>query len=187
MEDIHPLIRKRKSIRAFSTQVPSKEVIESLFEAARWAASSFNEQPWRFLVGIKGEPLHDKILGFLHAFNHEWAKNAPVLILSVVKEQFSHNNSDNLHAWHDLGLAMGNLSFEATFLGLGLRQLAGFDREECQKWLEQSFHEEGHQAVTVTAVGYPGSSGALSDHFQQAEQAPRKRKELSEFVLYSLD
>jgi hypothetical protein len=139
------------------------------------------------LVGVKGSTLYVEILELLYPGNFEWAQNAPILVLSIVKEQFSHNNSENLHAWHDLGLAMGNLSLEATHLGIGLRQIAGFNRQKSQDWLTAKFGEHGYEAVTVTALGFPGNPDELPIALKTKEVSQRYRKDLSDLVIYSLD
>ncbi|MES2627922.1 MAG: nitroreductase family protein [Bacteroidota bacterium] len=165
--------------RQFYLEAACDADLLSLFEAARWAPSAFNEQPWRFIYSRKGSEGYDKIFNALLPMNQVWAVNAPVLVLVVVKLNSSHNEHVNRHAAHDLGLAMGNFSAQATHLGLNLHQMGGFKQQEAQ----EAFHiPAGYEAMTITSVGYLGSEDFLSEALQQREHAPRVRKELSEFA-----
>ncbi len=177
---VHPLLTSRRSLRAYD---PAKEVsdadLNSLFEAARWAPSAFNEQPWRFIYARKGTEAYDQIFNTLVPSNKDWVTFAPVLVLVIVKLNSSHNGNPNRHAMHDLGLAMGNFSMQATSLGLNLHQMGGFMQQAAQ----ETFNiPEGYEAVTVTAVGYLGSTDNLSEALLGRETAPRVRKDLSEFA-----
>src|SRR5690606_2421192 len=116
---IHDLLVKRWSPRAFSDRPVEPDKLRQLFEAARWAASSFNEQPWSFIVALKqDQAAFDKALSCLTEANQAWAKLAPVLVLTTVKRHFEKNGKANRVCEHDLGLAMGNLCVQATQLGL---------------------------------------------------------------------
>lgn len=177
---IHPLIFNRRSLRAYD---PAKEVsdadLNSLFEAARWAPSAFNEQPWRFIYVRKGTEAYQTLFNTLLPMNQSWAINAPVLVLVIVKLNSTYNDQANRHALHDLGLAMGNFSFQATNLALNLHQMGGFKQKEA----EAAFNvPEGFEAVTITSVGFTGSMEFLSEPLQQREVAPRVRKELGDIV-----
>lgn len=172
-------IRKRWSPRAYSDKPVSPENLKEVFEAARWAASSFNEQPWRFLVGHKGDETYKKIFDSLVEFNQGWAKNAPVLILSVAKKTFAHNGSPNQHGLHDTGAATAYLALQATVLGFHTHSMAGFDHAKMRKAFDiPADYEFG----AVTALGYLGDPDILPDHLKQAETSPRSRKPLSEIV-----
>ncbi len=177
---INSLIHNRRSLRAYS---PSEEVSDndlmSLFEAARWAPSAFNEQPWRFIYARKGSEAYDKLFASLAPGNQGWVQNAPVLVMAVVKLNSSHNETFNRHAMHDLGLAMGMLSIQATDLGLNLHQMGGFNQLEAEKVFNIP---SGYEAVTITAVGYAGSPSQLPDGLAEKETSPRNRKKLSEIV-----
>lgn len=127
---IHELIRDRWSPRAFSDRPVEKETLLSLLEAARWAASASNRQPWSFIVATKDNPTeYERLLGILVENNQRWAKDAPVLILAVAKV-INDDGKENRYAFHDVGLALGNLSLQATALGLSVHQAAGFDRDK---------------------------------------------------------
>ena len=175
-----PVFLERWSPRAFADRDVSAADLKTIFEAARWAPSSYNEQPWRFLVGHKGSETYNKILDSLVPFNQDWAKSAPVLILGVAKTRFSHNDSPNNYAAHDLGAAMALMAVQATALGLAAHQMAGFD------WVKarESFAiPETYAMGSVMALGYHGELTDLPEKFQAQEQSPRSRKALSEIVL----
>ncbi len=172
-------ILKRWSPRAFSDKPVSAESLTEVFEAARWAASSYNEQPWRFLVGHRGDETYQKIFDSLIEFNQGWAKSAPVLILSIAKKTFTQNGSPNYYALHDTGAATAYLSLQATALGFHTHSMAGFDRDKAQK----AFHiPDDFEAGAVTALGYLGDPETLPEQMKQMETAPRQRKPLSEIV-----
>lgn len=173
------LILRRWSPRAFADKDVSPEDMKQLFEAAQWAASSYNEQPWRFLVGHRGDETYKKIFDSLVEFNQGWAKSAPVLILSVGKKTFAHNNSPNHHALHDTGAATAYISLQATALGMHTHSMGGFSHDKARAaFAIPSDFEIG----AVTAVGYFGDPDTLPDQMRQQEVAPRQRKPLSEFV-----
>lgn len=172
-------ILHRWSPRAYADKPVPAEDLKRGFEAARWAASSFNEQPWRFIVGRRGDATFQKIVDSLVPFNQEWAKHAPVLILSVARKHFAHNGEINRHYWHDTGAAMANFGVQITALGLHSHSMAGFDHEKAQK----AFHiPDDFETVAVTAVGYQGDPDSLSEGMRKSEIAPRQRKELKEIV-----
>jgi nitroreductase len=149
-------------------------------EAARWAASSFNEQPWSFLVARRSdEEEFQRMLGCLVQGNRGWAGKAPILIITVARRSFTRNGKPNRHAFHDVGLAVGNLSTQATGLGLVLHQMAGFDPEQARK--SYSIPEE-FEAVTAIALGYGVDPASLSEEQRENESSARQRKPLSEFV-----
>ena len=173
-------VAKRWSPRAFTERDVSKQDVGSILEAARWAASCFNEQPWAFIVGTKDDPeTYDRIMSTMGEFNQAWAGNAPVLILAAAKATFALDGRDNAHAVYDLGQAVSALALQATELGLAAHQMAGFDPDKAR---EVFGIPEGWSAVTVTAVGYEGSPDTLPESLQAAETTPRERKPLSEFV-----
>ena len=178
---VHELIRNRWSPRAFSDKPVEPAVLASLFEAARWAASSYNEQPWAYLVATKDDPENfKKMLSVLMEFNQNWAKNAPVLAISVARRNFSHNVTPNPVAVHDVGAANAQLTAEATSRGLLVHQMAGFSRDKAR----QSFGiPDGWDPVSAIAIGYPGDPQTLPEDFRNKELAPRARKPIREFVM----
>jgi nitroreductase len=176
---IHDLLRQRWSPRAFDDQSVEPEKLRSLFEAARWAPSSNNGQPWRFLVAMKeNKAEYDRLFNCLAEGNQTWAHRAPVLLLSVAKLAFE-DGSANRHALHDMGMAAENLVIQATAFGLVAHQMAGFRidqaRADCQI-------PDGYEPVAMTAVGYPGDPVLLSDRLRAREVQPRVRKPVTEFV-----
>lgn len=178
--EILKIIKSRRSIRSFADKTISPKTVSTIFEAARWAPSSRNEQPWRFLVATKNQPeAYQKMLDALNPGNREWAQHAPVLILTLAKKQFDRNNTTNDHAWHDVGLAIGNLSIQSTAMGLVLHQMAGFNADIAT---ENFLIPGDFEPVTIIALGYPGDPDLLSDKFREREKAPRSRKLLSELV-----
>jgi len=179
IEGIPELILRRWSPRAFDSREISPSDLEKLFVAAGWAASSYNEQPWRFFVGKKGDETYKKIFDSLVEFNQMWAKSAPVLVLSIAKKTFSHDGSPNAYGLHDTGAATAYLALEATHLGLHAHSMAGFDKELARA----SFGvPSDYDMGAVTAVGYLGDVSALADHFKKGELTPRTRKPLAEIV-----
>jgi nitroreductase len=176
---VEDLIRRRWSPRAYSNKEVSATELKTLFEAARWAASSSNEQPWRFLVGRRGDETYQKIFNALVEFNQSWAKSAPVLVLSVAKKTFTGKGSPNRCALHDTGAATANLALQATANGLHSHSMAGFDPEQ----VRASFAiPSDYDIGAVTAIGYFGDPASLPEHLHKMEVSPRQRKPLEEFV-----
>jgi nitroreductase len=177
---VHPLLAERRSPRAFSRKTVEPEILGSLLEAARWAPSCANEQPWSFIVAVKdNKPEFERLLGCLIEFNLDWAQHAPVLILSVARLVFQSTGKPNRHAFHDVGQAIASLTVQATASGLVVHQMAGFDVEKARR---EFAIPQDHEPVAVTAIGYPGSPADLPDKLKQKELAPRQRKALADFV-----
>ena len=177
---IHPLIAGRRSTRAFASISIEPETLATLMEAARWAPSSMNEQPWSFIVATKeNKSDFDRLLGCLLEFNFQWARHAPVLLLSVAKLTFESTGKHNRHALHDVGQAIANLTFQATVSGLVVHQMAGFDVEKARR--EFSIPQD-YEPVAAAAIGYPGNSADLPEKLRQKDATPRKRKPLTNFV-----
>lgn len=176
------VIQQRWSPRAFSDQTVEIEKLQSLFEAARWAASSYNEQPWRFIIATKQDhpERYEKILSCLVEANQAWAKSAPVLMLNLISERFMKNDKPNRVAEHDLGLAMGNLSLQAASLGLMVHQMAGVDLDKASATFNPP---EGFVPMTAAAIGYAGDPESLEEEWmREAEVAPRTRMDFDAFV-----
>ena len=180
---VHELIRNRWSPRAFSDRPVEPAVLASLFEAARWAASSFNDQPWAYLVASRDDKENfAKMLGVLVEGNQKWAKDAPVLALSVARKHFHHTGKPNPVAVHDVGAANAQLTAEATSRGLLVHQMAGFSHEKARLAFGIP---EGWDPVSAIAIGYPGDPQILPEDFRKSELAPRTRKPIREFVMSS--
>lgn len=178
---IHALLQNRWSPRAFSEKSVSPEVLRSLFEAARWAPSSNNEQPWAFIVATKDEPEnYAKALSTLVEFNQSWAKHAAVLAIAVSEMEFARNQHPNRNAFYDTGAAVAHLTTEATARELFVHQMAGFDPH---KAIEQFHIPKGWEPIAAFAIGYAGDPNSLPEQLRQREVAPRSRKPLSDFVM----
>ncbi|MDZ7958079.1 MAG: nitroreductase family protein [Aulosira sp. DedQUE10] len=177
---IHPLLEQRWSPLAFSEKHIEKETLSSLFEAARWSASSYNEQPWHFIVATQENPEEfNRLLSCLAEGNQVWAKNAPVLMISVAKLYFEKNGIENRHAFHDVGTAVCSLTVQATSLGLFVHQMAGFDVPKAK---ELYSIPERYEPVAAIALGYLGDAQTLPEQYQQRELSPRQRKPQQGFV-----
>lgn len=177
---ILPVIADRWSPRAFQSRLVSRDALCSLFEAARWSASCFNDQPWTFFVATHEDPQgYARVLDWLVPFNQDWAKQAPVLMAGIARTAFRHNGKPNDWAIYDLGQAVATLSVQATHLGLHLHQMAGFDAEKVTGSLNLDEH---HKPVVMLALGYIGDPDTLPEGLQKKEREPRERLPLSEFV-----
>ena len=176
---IHDLLARRWSPRAFSDRPVPPEVLRSLWEAARWAPSSANQQPWSFLVVTKDDQQEfGRMLGCLVEGNQVWAKQAPVLMVSVAAK-LDRDNDPNAHAWYDVGQAVADLSVQATVVGLFVHQMAGILPDKIRELYQIP---DTHEAVTGIALGYPGAPEQLPEKLRQRELAPRVRKPIAEFV-----
>ncbi len=176
---INTIIEQRWSPRAFSNQEVENHKLQSILESARWAPSAFNEQPWRFIVGHKGDDAYNKILSSLVDWNKLWASNAPILILNLAKKTFTHNGSQNVTFKYDLGQAVGIMILEAVNQGLFTHQMSGFDAD---KSVELFNIPNDFQAVSITAIGYYGNIDKLPKDIAEMETKPRERKELKDIV-----
>jgi nitroreductase len=178
---VHELVRNRWSPRAFADKAIPHDILQSLFEAARWAPSSSNEQPWAYLVAARDDKENfEKILSVLVEFNARWAKKASVLAIAVSQLAFAKNNTPNRNAQYDTGAATAWLSVEATARGLFVHQMAGFDLEKARQIFAIP---AGWDAIAALAIGYPGDPDSLPQGLKDRELAPRTRKPLSEFVM----
>ncbi|HXJ95003.1 MAG TPA: nitroreductase family protein [Terriglobia bacterium] len=177
---VDPLIRSRWSPRSFSSRMVSPEDLRTLFEAARWAASSYNEQPWRFLVATKSDPAaYQKILNLLVEFNQQWASTAPVLVITAAKKTFSHSGAPNRHAMYDAGAALAYLMLQATALGLHAHGMAGFDHERARQVLGIP---DDYEVGAAVAIGYVDAPEKLPEQYRAGEVSPRQRKPLDQIV-----
>jgi nitroreductase len=178
---VHELIRERWSPRAFADKPVPQNVLRSIFEAARWAPSSNNEQPWSYIVATKDDKDNfERMLSVLVEFNVNWARGAPVLALAVARLTFAKNNAPNPNAQYDTGAASALLSVEATAHGLAVHQMAGFDPEKAR----QVFGiPAGWEPIAALAIGYPGDPASLPHPLKDRELAPRTRKPITEFVM----
>jgi nitroreductase len=179
-QPIHELLAARWSPYAFADRPVAEADVRSLFEAARWAASSYNEQPWSYIVATRDDrEQFERVLACLVEGNQAWAKNVPVLALGIVTHRFKLNNKENRAAVHDLGLAAGNLTVEATARGLVVHQMIGILPDKAREVFQIP---EGSEAWTGLAIGYAGDAQSLPDKLKERDLAPRQRRPLAEFV-----
>jgi nitroreductase len=177
---VNELIAARWSPYAFADRPVSREDLQALFEAARWAASSYNEQPWSYLVATREDTDEfARLLSCLVEGNQVWAKAAPVLALGCTSLTFSRNGQPNAAALHDLGLASANLSLEATARGLAVHQMIGILPDRARQLYRIPDHV---RPLTGLAIGYPGDPGTLPEHLRPRDAARRPRKPLAAFL-----
>ncbi len=177
---LHDLIADRWSPRAFSSRIPAGETLARLFEAARWAPSAFNEQPWRFIIATKDNTEeYGRLLACLVEANRAWAVLAPVLGILVTKKTFTKNGKPNPWAQHDGGMALENLMLQAVAEGMFAHGMGGFDPDKVRETYNVP---EDFKPTTAFALGYPGDPAQLSVDYREMELAPRERKPLEELV-----
>jgi nitroreductase len=174
------VLQRRWSPRAFAERPVEREKLHSLLEAARWAPSTGNEQPWSFLAATKDDPAeYARLLSCLSENNQRWAGMAPVLMISVASHRFARNDQPNRFAFHDVGLAVENLVIQALAMGLYVHQMAGFSPEKARELYNIPATAE---AVAAIALGYLGDPQTLPDDLRERELTPSVRKPLQEFV-----
>ena len=177
---VHELISRRWSPRAFADRLVPESDLRRVLEAARWAPSSSNAQPWSFLVATKAyDEEYQRLFSCLVPGNQLWAGQAPVLMLSVAKLVFEEDGSPNRHAMHDVGLAVQNLVLQASALGLFVHQMAGYEVDKARKVFQIP---PQHEPAAMIALGYLGDPNTLPEELRSRELAPRDRKPLTEFV-----
>ena len=178
--EIHDLLARRWSPRAFEDKAVPEGVLMRCFEAARWAPSCYNDQPWRFVYAHReNEKAFQLILDSLMDMNRLWAMKAPVLMIGVAKTHFRHNGNVNAHARYDLGQALAAFSIQAMSQDLYVHQMAGFSPEKAAVNLDIP---DGYEAVTAVAVGYVGDAEQLDENYKGMERSPRTRIALEELV-----
>lgn len=174
-------IQNRWSPHLFSAQEVTKEMIELLFEAARRAPSSMNEQPWKYyFVHRNNLKKFSEAVELLTGNNPGWAQHSQVLIISVMKKNFDYKNRPNEKALHDIGAANISIAIQAAEMGLQVHQMGGFDNVKTVEFLH--LDTENFEPVTIIAVGFPGDEEHLTEELKQKELRSRKRKEIGEFV-----
>ncbi|MEP7355232.1 MAG: nitroreductase family protein [Acidobacteriota bacterium] len=175
---IHELLKRRWSTRAFTKQPLTDQELARLFEAARWAPSSGNGQPWSFILAKKEDTAAFETLASTLVPGNAWAREAGALILSVATLDRAPGKP-NGHAWHDLGLASENLALQATAMGLGFHMMGGFNAQMARELLHIP---DRWDPVSMMAVGHPAPSDTLSEALLIKETSPRQRKPIEEFV-----
>ncbi|TGD73178.1 nitroreductase [Mangrovimicrobium sediminis] len=176
------VLAERFSPYAFDPEkaVPEGD-LEALFEAARWTMSSYNAQPWRYLVGVRGkDDRWEKIHACLVEGNQPWTANAPVLVLGFVRDNFDFNGQPNIAAEHDLGAASAMLTVEATARGLAVHQMIGVDLDKVVAAFDLP---EGTRPLTALAIGYHGSADVVPEAYAERDAKPRERLSAADILL----
>lgn len=177
---IHPLMKHRWSPRSFADRTVDDETLHSLLEAARWAPSAYNEQPWHFMIATDREPeAHAEMAEMLVDANRDWAADAPVLMLTFAEKHFDMDGRPNAHARHDVGQAISQLTLEAVSRGILAHQMSGIHNDRI---LERYEIPEGIEPVTGIALGYPPTPDDMDDATLEQELSERSRKPLDEIV-----
>lgn len=174
------VVRNRWSPCAFAPKPVERHLLQTLFEAMRWAPSCYNEQPWSLVIGIAGEgESHAEILSCLSESNIAWASRAPVLGISVAQLAFARNGKPNRHAMHDVGLAMGSLILQAADVGLSVHQMAGFSVERAREVCQIS---DAYMPAAAFAIGYRGDPSEAPHAARERDESKRTRKTQEEFI-----
>jgi nitroreductase len=174
-------IAKRWSPRAYDPREPSEEQLTQLFEAARWAMSCFNDQPWTYIVTRRSDgQIHEDAVAGLNEYNRAWAAAAPVLGYSLARVTFGHNGKPNKHAWHDVGAASAIMSIQATHMGLMVHQMAGILPDVVRERFRVPPELE---VVAGFTIGWPGDPSTLPESLRERERAPRERKPLAKVLM----
>lgn len=178
---VNQLIVRRFSPYTFKPEPLADGQLQSLLEAARWAPSSYNEQPWRYLIAQRSdETAFNAMVQCLVPGNQDWATHASVLMIGCVKRQFSKNGKPNRCAEHDLGQASAFLSLQATAMGLYVHQMQGIDQDRCR---QQYDIPEGFDPWTGIAIGHVADADQAADgSFADRDGAPRQRQPIDQFA-----
>jgi len=174
------VIEKRHSPRAFAEKEISEEEINLLFEAARWAPSARNEQPWKYFYTSQKSENFQKFIACLVPINQLWAKNAQFIILSVGRKLYSENNSPNKFYLQDVGAANAYIALQACEMGFQVRQMGGFDLDKTLQTFE--INPEIETPISFIAVGYKGEADLLPENMREMELKLRVRKPISDFL-----
>jgi nitroreductase len=172
---VHPLVSSRWSPRGYDSRRIDKEILQRIFEAARWTASSNNLQPWYFLLGYKGDEVYQKIFDTLVEFNQNWAVNAPVLALAIAKTTNTRGDQNRSYTY-DLGQAVATLSLQATSEGVYIHQMGGFDAQSAERVFEIP---EEYKVIVAFTLGYIADAGILMPSLHSDEINPRTRRSAS--------
>lgn len=176
---IHPLILNRWSPRSMTGEEMTEGDLNALFEAAKWAPSSYNNQPWRFLYARKNTASWPLFFNLMIEFNQGWAKNAAALVLVISAKNFEHNNKPSHTHSFDTGAAWMAMALEGAWRGYVVHGMEGFDYEKARKDLEIP---DDHQVEAMAAIGKRAPIGLLSPELQKRE-APSPRKAIDDFAI----
>jgi nitroreductase len=176
---IHDLLAERWSPVVFDGRPIEPQALRALLEAARWAPSSFNEQPWAYIVSRREDHAEFEKLASVLVEGNAWARQASLLILSVAKLDFDHNGKPNHHAWHDVGMSSLQMIIQAVAFGLRAHQMAGYNAKKARELFSIP---EGWEPVAMMAIGYHDPDGPAPEGLRKREASPRRRKALESFV-----
>ena len=179
-QPVHPLIRGRFSARAFSPEPLSEAEVLTLMEAAAWAPSAMNEQPWRYRYALRGTDWFDKLWNCLNTGNQPWTRDAAVLVVCSVMKKLERNGQPNQSRHHDLGLANAQLLLQATSMGIYGHLMGGFDHGKADR--ELGIENEHEEVVCLLALGRLGTPDTLVEPFKTRELTPRTRRPLADIV-----
>ena len=177
--EVTEVLRKRWSGRAYSGKALTEEDVLTLIEAAHWAPSSMNEQPWKYYYAIKGTHEFEEMWALLMDGNKPWVKDAGALVLCTARRTFERNGQPNRHYMHDAGAANAQFTIQATEMDLNVHMLGGYHHSET---VERFGLGENEEPVCFLAVGARGDVNALEEPFKGRELAARKRKPLNEIA-----
>lgn len=177
--NIHPLLKKRWSPRAFSEKPVSEQDVNEIFTAASWAASAMNEQPWHYVYALRGTEGFGNLWECLKSGNQPWTKNAAVLFVALQRNTYTKNGNPNKWAMHDVGMANAQLLLQATSKNIYGHLMAGYYAEKVEKVLSLN---NDVSPLCMGALGYLGNADDLEEPYKSRETAPRERKPIEEFV-----
>jgi len=180
MDTVHNLITDRWSPVAFDERELDYDQIHLLFEAAKWAPSARNAQPWRFIYARKDMPDYKVFLELMSEANQVWASTAPLLVLPLAQVISTYKNRPNRLAFYETGMAVGNLLVQATAMGLFVHQIGGYDVERSKETL---VIPERYEPMSMMAIGYKGDPSRLPKEVAAREEQERTRMELSKFLV----
>lgn len=180
---VFELLEKRFSPVIFSDKEVEDDKLFRLFEAARWAPSSFNDQPWNFIYGRKGkDQVYNTLFDLLMESNQVWAKYAPVLMLSVANMISPTTQKENRFAFHDTGMAMGNMLVQATSMNIYIHQMGGYSKKDA---VDKLNIPQTHAPVAMIALGYRAGVKGFPDDLIKRDQKERTRRQIKDFAINS--
>lgn len=178
--EIHPLIQDRWSPLSFRPEPLTKLQIQQLCEAARWAPSSYNDQPWSFLMAPRDDEIEfSRLLSCLADANQVWAQHAGLLVLAIARTTLTRNGHPNRFGMHDTGMATIQLVLQAEAMGLKAHLMGGYNAAQARAIYEIP---ESFEPAAVMAIGFPGEVEKLPSELQQRERSERSRRSLDQMI-----
>ena len=180
MDKVHKVISDRWSPRAFDSVAVDYDKIHLLFEAAKWAPSSRNAQPWRFIFATNEMPDYKVFIDLMTEANQKWASTAPLLVMPLAQVISTYKNRPNRLAFYETGMAVGNLLAQATAMDLMVHQMSGYDHEKAKETLVIPTR---YEPMSILAIGYKGEPANLPSDVAAWEKRERTRMEISKFLV----